>query len=145
MNFSIGNSKATMRYSENFSARHGGNNGTGKNSTTTQKILFSKTICPFCNMTIAIGNRDVVKTENGLAHYRSCALPRAMKILQNSGLPRPTEFSTPESMQRFFRQKTNDLLEKPASPAVENQLATILEVAEKFFNYPIRISAMIAR
>ncbi len=139
MNFYLGNSRATMRYSENRGSHNGGPSQVGG-----QKLQFSEIICPFCHTPIAPGDKDIVKTSYGTAHYSRCALPLGIKILVASGISRPTEFSTPEFIQKFLQQQTNNLLEKPDNPTIENQLTTIIGVAQEYFGCEIRFSKLMA-
>lgn len=98
--------------------------------------------CPFCHMMIATGDKEVVRTSEGVAHYIH-ALEQGLRELGKIKISKPSYCSSKEEMQRFLWRQAGVLFDRDSRRS-RKRLEVVLRVAQDYFDFNIRISELAA-
>ncbi len=109
--------------------------GSGGNGNNLQQ-----TYCPFCHLVVAPGNREVILTKKGKAHF-SCAVKRYLTLLNINKLGGVTE---PWQFKNFLVDQAECLLDQRCTKKGEKKFQTILQIHEELYGQPLKISSIVA-
>ncbi|MEA3398369.1 MAG: hypothetical protein U9R06_01350 [Patescibacteria group bacterium] len=98
--------------------------------------------CPFCNLHIAPGCREIILTKNGKAHL-ACAIPHYLKTLEVASTT-SAGISESRELQNFLIDQAECLLGQKYTKKTQKKLQTVIQLHEELFGQPLKISKLVA-